>query len=330
MPAISILLPTYNGAQFLEEQLDSILAQSFEDFELVSIDDGSNDASAEILRAYADRDSRVRVLASDGNKGQKTRLKELLAEASTPLIAISDQDDIWGPQKLERLYENLDGCSLAFGPSHLIDGAGDPLGKTLMEALNVAHHGDDRVAILRSSRVSAHAMLCRREIIDEELFSSKLAFDWVISLIAAFSDGVRYVPDADTFHRLHGGNAHNGGVLKMLRPWTITLGDIERRITRFKAKRGDLIEQFDQMAAASALAPEIRSTFARCAALCRENWGDAAMSYGGEARDTFLALRELLLPLAGSERDWEHFEVHLWPICLGLPRQASYVLSPPN
>src|SRR4051812_45980480 len=106
-PAVSILLPTWNGAVFLAEQLDSILEQTLADFELLVVDDGSTDGTAEIAARYAERDGRVRLLPATGNRGQKARLLELLAEARAPLLAFSDQDDVWDAGKLEALAGGL-------------------------------------------------------------------------------------------------------------------------------------------------------------------------------------------------------------------------------
>src|SRR5688500_7063988 len=106
-PSVSVVLPTFNGEQFLAEQLQSIVGQTFSDFELLIVDDGSFDVSREIARRFAHEDSRVRLLPSRGNRGQKARLIELIAASKAPLIAISDQDDVWDKWKLERLASSL-------------------------------------------------------------------------------------------------------------------------------------------------------------------------------------------------------------------------------
>ncbi|MHA6334505.1 glycosyltransferase [Qipengyuania sp. CAU 1752] len=326
MPPLAILLPTFNGARYLEAQLNSILAQGYSDFELLAIDDGSHDSSASILDRFAARDSRVTRLPASDNRGQKARLGELLAAARAPLIAFADQDDIWGDEKLQRLCDSLGDHSLAFGPSHLIDAEGRSLGKTLMEALSVAHQADDKLSLLRSSRVSAHAMVCRREILHPMIFKSELPFDRLISMVAVFANGVTFVRDADTFHRLHGANAHNGGVLKMLRPWKIRPRDISERFTRFRSYRRDFLEELNQLANSSTLDPSVRITFTKCAALCTEAWQDNEKS----PSYAFRALRNLLFPLAGSQRDWDHFRVHLWSMCLNLPRHVSALVPYPR
>src|SRR5687767_9524988 len=94
-PSISILLPTFNGEHYLAEQLDSIFGQTFRDFELLVIDDGSTDHTRAILADYAARDRRMKILPSKygdtkyrdtiPNRGQKHRLIELLRAARGPL-----------------------------------------------------------------------------------------------------------------------------------------------------------------------------------------------------------------------------------------------------
>jgi glycosyltransferase involved in cell wall biosynthesis len=76
---VSILMPVYNGARFLDEQVRSILAQTHGDFELLAYDDGSTDDSLAILRRHAEADPRMRVVAGGENMGQNAALKTLFA-----------------------------------------------------------------------------------------------------------------------------------------------------------------------------------------------------------------------------------------------------------
>lgn len=94
-------MSVYNGEQFLELALDSILAQTFRDFELLALDDGSRDATPQILLAYAARDSRVRPIIRE-NRGLVASLNQLLEEARAPIIARMDADDICLPARFER------------------------------------------------------------------------------------------------------------------------------------------------------------------------------------------------------------------------------------
>lgn len=97
---ISILLPVYNAAPYLEECLQSILAQSHTDWELIAVDDFSSDGSAEVLTAFAARDGRIRVLENQ-SKGIIPALRLAYAQSRGDHITRMDADDIMPPRKLE-------------------------------------------------------------------------------------------------------------------------------------------------------------------------------------------------------------------------------------
>ena len=101
-PLVSVVISVYNGEAYLRPALDSILAQTFRDFEVVCIDDGSSDGSAAILAETAERDARVRVL-SQANRGLIAALNRGVAEARGRLIARMDDDDLSHPERFERM-----------------------------------------------------------------------------------------------------------------------------------------------------------------------------------------------------------------------------------
>jgi glycosyltransferase involved in cell wall biosynthesis len=98
-PEITILVPIYNGAAYLAETLQSILSQTFTDYELLAIDDGSTDDSADIVQSF--KDDRIRLIYKN-NTGLCNTLNLGIAEAKAPYIARSDQDDVSFPDRLER------------------------------------------------------------------------------------------------------------------------------------------------------------------------------------------------------------------------------------
>jgi glycosyltransferase involved in cell wall biosynthesis len=100
-PRVSVVLPVYNGEPFLTQAIDSVLAQSFRDFELIAIDDGSTDASGEILDRFARADSRVAAL-HQANAGMVAALNRGLSLARGELIARMDQDDVAHPERFAR------------------------------------------------------------------------------------------------------------------------------------------------------------------------------------------------------------------------------------
>lgn len=101
MPSVSVLLAVYNDERFLAEAIESILTQTYTDFELIVIDDGSVDGTAEIIREYAGRDERIRFFQLAENRGQSAALNRGLAEARGDYVAKMDSDDISLPRRLE-------------------------------------------------------------------------------------------------------------------------------------------------------------------------------------------------------------------------------------
>ena len=107
MALVSVVMPVYNGERFLADAIESILAQTYTDFELLIVDDGSTDASAEIIRAYENRDRRIRFFQLQRNMGQAATLNRGIANATGKFITIMDCDDESLPQRLEKQVEFL-------------------------------------------------------------------------------------------------------------------------------------------------------------------------------------------------------------------------------
>ena len=106
MPRVSVLLPVRDAAPWLDECLDSLAAQTLEDHEVVAVDDGSQDGSAERLAARARGDRRLRLFRSPP-RGLVPALQHALAQARSPLVARMDADDVAHPRRLERQVERL-------------------------------------------------------------------------------------------------------------------------------------------------------------------------------------------------------------------------------
>lgn len=130
MPKISIVITAYNAEPFIAAALDSVLAQSFADFEAIVINDGSSDGTPAILDSYASRDPRFRIFHRH-NQGPAGALNAGLRLASGEYIALLDGDDRFLPNKLERQVAALDAhpeIDLNFTWSIWIDAQGRPLG----------------------------------------------------------------------------------------------------------------------------------------------------------------------------------------------------------
>jgi glycosyltransferase involved in cell wall biosynthesis len=100
-PPVTVLMSVYNGLPYLPEALDSILEQTFSDFEFLIIDDASTDGSGRVLAEYAERDSRIKILTNERNQGLGYSLAQGVELAQTIWIARMDADDIAVPNRLE-------------------------------------------------------------------------------------------------------------------------------------------------------------------------------------------------------------------------------------
>ena len=107
MPLVSVVMPVYNGEKYLAEAIDSILNQTFTDFEFIIVDDGSTDGSAEIIRTYQERDERVRLLQLERNMGIADARNAGIAVAKGEFIAAMDADDASLPERLEQQVQFL-------------------------------------------------------------------------------------------------------------------------------------------------------------------------------------------------------------------------------
>jgi glycosyltransferase involved in cell wall biosynthesis len=129
MPCISVLMPVYNAEAYIAEAVESILAQTYRDFEFIIIDDGSTDRSLPMLERYAAHDERIQ-LSSKPNAGYLARLNEMVENARGDLIARMDADDIAMPERFARQIDYLNAHPeiVAVGSRILtIDPQGDPI-----------------------------------------------------------------------------------------------------------------------------------------------------------------------------------------------------------
>jgi glycosyltransferase involved in cell wall biosynthesis len=127
-PKVSVLMSVYNGAKYLREAIESILSQTFTDFEFLIVNDCSNDNSPSILKEYANKDSRIRVITNEFNLGLTRNLNKMVREARGEYLARFDCDDISAPSRFEKQVQLLD-AQLSVGMvslwAYVIDGNGN-------------------------------------------------------------------------------------------------------------------------------------------------------------------------------------------------------------
>ena len=107
MPAVTVVMPVYNGEMYVAEAIESVLGQTYTDFEFIIVDDGSQDGSFEIIRSYEACDDRIRVLRFKRNLGSPIARNHAINLSTAEYIAMLDCDDVCLPQRLERQVEYL-------------------------------------------------------------------------------------------------------------------------------------------------------------------------------------------------------------------------------
>lgn len=108
MPTVSICLPVYNGERFLAESIESVLAQTYEDFELLIGNDRSKDKSWEIIEDYAKRDKRIKAWTNETNLGHYPNYNACIEQAQGKYIKLFAQDDIFKPEMIERMVDVME------------------------------------------------------------------------------------------------------------------------------------------------------------------------------------------------------------------------------
>ncbi|OFE12942.1 hypothetical protein PHACT_07150 [Pseudohongiella acticola] len=228
LPDILVLMPVYNGAAFLAEQLDSILGQSHRNFLLLARDDGSSDHSVQILQAYAGKfPDRISLIHDSlGNLGASASFGLLLQHALTLIdnrpasppcyVALADQDDWWHADKLAcclQRMKQLEATSatipaLVHSDLRVVDKAGQLLAPSLAayQMLRVQHTGF--VAQLVSNTLTGCTALMNTALVRKALPipAEAVMHDWWLSLVASAFGHRYFEPSALVDYRQHGGN----------------------------------------------------------------------------------------------------------------------------
>ena len=175
---ISVVLASYNGAEYIREQLDSLLAQTLQPDEIIVSDDGSTDATWDIVMGYKSRFPILfHVYRNETRLGPHANFKHAFHYAHGDLIAPCDQDDIWLPEKLEKSVNALgEGYSFVFCQEVI---QYERIGR---------HEAFRKMPLLKdcvlSNSISGHLIVFRRELLKVFDIAPEITFDWGLTLMA--------------------------------------------------------------------------------------------------------------------------------------------------
>ena len=206
-------MATYNGEKYLREQLNSILAQTITDWELVVCDDCSKDSTVEILKSYQEQDDRIKIFVNEKNLGFKKNFEKAIGLCSGDYIALADQDDIWHENHLEVLQELIGDASLSCGNASLMTADSVVTEKKLNDVEKLLCLPSDTHKLmyrilLKSNPFQGASMLIRKDFLLKILPipDGVLYHDAWIVACTCFEKGIAYTFEPITDYRQHENN----------------------------------------------------------------------------------------------------------------------------
>ncbi len=233
----SVLLTTYNGARFIEEQLDSILNQSEPVDQVLIFDDQSSDETAAVVKSYLDRHKPAnwRFTVNESNLGPANNVLDHLCLLTGDIVFLADQDDIWHVDKTRSMKDYFGGhpeASMVVSRTEPVDSSGQELSPSLRKRARLDKwriyraelNGDaslELVDFLGHSTVPLHAMCVRRNVLEEitqagafPKLSRSLGADWYIGIWSVALGIVKLIPHVLVKYRVHDTNTSLGRIHK--------------------------------------------------------------------------------------------------------------------
>ena len=203
-PAVSVVIPTYNRAHLICESLDSIFAQTFKDYEVIVVDDGSTDNTAEVLSPYM---ARIRYLKQENGGVAAARNRGMLA-AEGEFVAFLDSDDLWLPTKLEKqvaLLRQRGDVQLCYTDMYLAAQPDEKPRQTLFDAVPYRGNTLLKTLLIQSTNLTPSVVFRRSILPSVGLFDTVLTcgedYDFFLRIAAKHS--CAYVDECLVFVRDH-------------------------------------------------------------------------------------------------------------------------------
>ncbi|MGN0290954.1 MAG: glycosyltransferase family 2 protein [Lachnospiraceae bacterium] len=235
---VQILMSTYNGEKYLEEQIESLLRQTYPHIEILIRDDGSTDSTSTILKKYEKEYGNIHVFL-ESNVGVTKSFFSLLSKSDADYIAFCDQDDIWLEEKVERAVEKLceiQGAALYCSNKILVDAESRIIGENKKTILKPGFGN----AVVECICTGCTAVMNRElaEIIKNHIPENAILHDWWCYLVACYVGQVVFDEEAYIWYRQHGGNVvgQSNGIV----------GNLKAKAKYLKNNRGKLRKQLTE------------------------------------------------------------------------------------
>jgi glycosyltransferase involved in cell wall biosynthesis len=191
-PLVSVAMVTSNGANHIDQQLRSIINQTYPNLEIIVTDDASVDETPAILSVYLNQYAHVKIFRNACNLGISPSFEHSIKNCKGDFIAISEQGDIWEPAKIEVLLHAMKNEDLIYADSELVDKTGKPLNKLISSVVNLGSFRSG-IPFLMDVCLPGHTMLMQGDFARYILPIPRVVrYDRWISFCAAANNGIRY------------------------------------------------------------------------------------------------------------------------------------------
>ena len=210
MPRVAILIPSYNHGRFLEACIRSIQAQTFTDWEIVLVDDGSKDDSVELARRLAAEEPRLRVFVNELNLGTYGTEQRALELSESEFVAVMNSDDLWAPTKLSRQVQQLEDhpeSNACYVRGWMVDDVEQVIEEDVHADWPTDAVQDTLPWLLFENRILASGVLFRRAGLKFET-SCRYSGDWVALIGAAHQGPLLCISERLVFWRQHANNTY--------------------------------------------------------------------------------------------------------------------------
>ncbi len=213
---IDILMATYNGEKYLRQQIDSILNQTFKEFNLIICDDCSKDNTWKILEEYKEKDDRIKIIKNEINLGYNKNFEKLLGFVTSDYFMLSDQDDFWLENKVEESYKEITtkGLNLVCSDLEVVDENLNTIHPSMWEfwpdynIKNKIKKARDYRSCLMTNCITGCTTIINSKLIPKllPLPGYPIVHDWWIGLIAGSEGDIGYIEKPLIKYRQHGNN----------------------------------------------------------------------------------------------------------------------------
>ncbi len=200
---ISIAMSSYNGERFIQEQIDSILDQSYSNLELIITDDGSSDKTIEIIKNYQKNDTRIKLYQNEVNLGFVQNFGKAISLCKGDYIALADQDDIWKKDKLKTFIAKIGENVLIYSDADLVDEHAASMEQELIRPARKLVSGANNRAFLLENCVSGNTLMFKKELLQYILpIPEGASFHdrWIV-FVATTYGSITYTEEPMTYYR---------------------------------------------------------------------------------------------------------------------------------